>query len=227
MRSRVVIGALAAFAVLAAILWIPWATEKRAIVASTPVPPPVFGITPVPVKAGSTACLQNVTFYSRTRIGELSVTNTRGGGSPLAITATAPGYRSTARVPGGYDPDGAIRFGLARPSKSVLGQLCIRNAGRRTVNLVATNELRTLGRPTLVVDGAAQPVDAKLVFFDDVRQSYAGRIGEILGHAANFLPSFLPRGVLFLLGLLALVGIPIAMTAALVSSARADEQRVD
>jgi len=213
MRSRVVLGALAAFVVLAAILWIPWATEDRVIVASTPGPPPAFGIAPAPVKA--------------TEIGEIGVTSTKGGGSPLAITASAPGYRATAKVPGGYDPDGAIRFDIKPPSRSVLGQLCIRNAGRRTVNLVATNELRTMGRPSLVIDGTVQPIDAKLLFYDRVRLSYASRIGEILGHAANLTPGFMSKGVLFLFALLALAGMPVAMALALARAVSEDEERAD
>jgi hypothetical protein len=214
MRSRVVLGALAAFAVLAAILWIPWATDKRPIIASTPVPPPVFGVTPAAVPAGATACMTNVTFYERTQIAEIGVT-TKGRGPALDITASASGYRSTARVPGGYTSNPALRFTLTPPGKPVLGRLCIRNTGRSAISLNGTEELSTMGRPSLVINGAAQPMDAKLVFYDKRRVSYASRLSEIFRHAALFTPPFLSAAVLILLGLIALVGIPVAMAKAL------------
>ena len=227
MRSRVALGALAAFAVLAAILWIPWATTERPIIASTPVPPPQFGVSPAPVRGGGTACQRNVTFYSRTKVAEIGVLTGGRPGPPLEITASAPGYRQRVLVPGGYRDDQALRFHLRPPSHSALGQLCIRNTGRQGVNLVATGELATTGRPDLVIDGTQQPVDAKLLFFDTVKQSYASRIGEIFGHAANFTPPFLSQPVLIVLALVTLLVIPVLVAAALSAAFREDDQAAD
>ena len=224
MRSRVVLGALACFAVVAAILWIPWATTERPIIASTPVPPPQFGVSPAAVRGGGTACQRNVTFYSRTKVAEIGVLTGGKPGPVLAVTASAPGYGQRVTIPAGYKDDQALRFHLDPPSHSVLGQLCIRNTGRQSVNLVGTGELATTGRPNLLIDGVQQPIDAKLLFYDTVKESYAARIGETFGHAANFTPAFFSQPVLIAIALLTLIGIPVLMAGALSSAFREDEQ---
>src|SRR4051794_14623898 len=220
MARRPLLIGLGVLAVIAAILWIPWATKER-VVTTTPVPPPLFGITPAPVKAGGTACLTNVTFTPETEIGEIGLT-TNGPGPPLDITASAKGYRAGTKIAGGYRSDPAARFTIAAPPGPVIGKLCIHNAGRSGVSLNGTNESRTMGRPTLVVDGVAQPLDAKLVFYDRVRSSYVSRLGTIFTHAAVFTPAFFSKAVLMLLALLALVGIPLAIAAALAIALRED-----
>ena len=222
MAKRAVLIGLGLYALAAAILWIPWATQERVITAATPVPPPMFAISPAPLKGGSTACLDQVTFDPRTRIGEIGLTTGGKPGPPLDITASAPGYRATAKIAAGYRDDPAARFTIDAPPGPVLGTLCIRNAGRTTVSLNGTNEFRTMGRPALAIDNVHQPLDAKLVFYDSVQVSYAARVGEILSHASIFTPGFLSKTVLILIALLALIGIPLAVAMALAIAARED-----
>src|ERR1700741_3657628 len=96
---RVVLIALAAFVLIAAVLWIPWATKDRVVTAATPVPPALFGYTPAPLKAGQTGCIQTVTFDSQTQIGEIALATNGKPGPALAITAKAPGgYSATSHV---------------------------------------------------------------------------------------------------------------------------------
>lgn len=220
------LAGLAVFALIAAVLWIPWATEARVVTAATPVPPPLFGVTPIPLKGGSTACLTTVTFDRHTQIGEIGVATGGKPSPPLVITASAPGYRATTRI-AGYAEGHSVRFTIATPSRSVIGKLCIHNAGRTTVQLDGTNEFRTMGRPTLDVDGVAQPVDAKLVFYERTRSSYLSRFGQIFEHAAIFTPPFMPQLVLILLALLALAGIPVAIAFALRAAMQDDDGQRD
>jgi hypothetical protein len=222
MPRRALIAWGCALAVLGAVLWLPWATKERTVVAATPVPPPLFGITPAPLKGGSTACMQQVTFSPETQIGEIGVATGGKPGPPLAITASARDYRSTARVGPGYRDDPSLRFQLAAPGGPVIGRLCIRNEGHRAISLNATNEFRTMGRPQLVVDGQPQPIDPHLAFYSRVEQSYLSRVGEIFTHAAVFTPAFLSKVVLMLLALLALAGIPLLVIAAFARAARDD-----
>src|SRR5215212_10406000 len=98
MRRRTLLIWACAFAVIGAVLWLPWMTKERTVVAATPVPPPLFGITPAPLKGGSTACLQDVTFSPETQVAEIGVATGGKAGPPLEITAAAPGYNATARI---------------------------------------------------------------------------------------------------------------------------------
>jgi hypothetical protein len=229
MRNRTALIGLGVFVVVAAILFVPWATKDRGVIASTPVPPPLFSVTSIPLKPGQTACMNQVTFDPLSQVAEIGVGTGGKPGPPLMATLSGPGYRSVARVPAGYtDKNGpALRFDVQPPAHALLGRMCIRNAGTSEMSLNGTNEFRTSGRPALSVDGAAQAVDARLAFYARKPASYAGRVGPIFGHASTFTPGFLSQGVLILLGLLALIGIPAGAFAALAVAARDDEKAAD
>src|SRR5436190_8473283 len=129
MPRRWVLGGLAALTVIAAILWVPWATKKRVVIAPTPVPAPLFGVTPIPLKGGSTACQEQVTFTPQTQIGEIGLTTGGKPGPRLAITASARGYRAKSSLPAGYkDAPGAF-FSIPAPARDVIGRLCFKNTG--------------------------------------------------------------------------------------------------
>jgi hypothetical protein len=221
---RVLLIALSAFALVAAVLWIPWATKSRVVTAATPVPAALVGYVPAPLPGGATGCMSSVTFSPQTQIGEIAVVTKGKPGPALAISAKATGYRASARVPAGYHDNDAIRFDLATPKDAVIGSLCIRNTGKQTVVLKATTEFRTMGRPQLSIDGTPQPMDPKLIFYERDRSSFLSRAGDILRHAAVFTPPFLPRIVLGLLALIALIGIPVAVAFALKSAVEADSE---
>jgi hypothetical protein len=223
MDRRIFAGGLALFAIAAAVLFIPWSTEKRTVVASTQVPPALFGITPAPLKPGQNACMQQVTFDPLSQMGQIGVATGGKPGPPLAITATAPGYRATSQIAPGYTDAQALYFNLAPPRKPVMGQLCIRNAGKRAMSLNATAEFRTMGRPALFIDGVMAPYDAQLAFFSKQHTSYAARIGATLRHAAIFTPAFLAPWLIGLLALIAVIVIPLGTVGALAVAAREDE----
>src|SRR3954453_12959198 len=224
MANRWTLAALAVFAVIAAVLWILSATEDCSVIAPTPVPGPLFGSTPIPVKGGATACQQNVTFNSQTQIAEIGVTTGGKPGPALAIKADAPGYHVRSAGPGGYHDEPALRFDLAAPPRPVIGTLCMKNTGRAPISLSGTGEFRTMGRPSLVIDGTRVPIDAKLVFYAKRRSSYLSRVGQIFSHAATFTPAFFSQAVLIVLALLALWGIPVAMAAAYTAAVEADRE---
>ena len=223
MRRRNLLIAIAAFVALAAVLWVPWATKKRGVVASTPVPAALFGVTPAPLKPGQKACMDQVTFDQRSQVAEIGVATGGKPGPPLDVVVSGAGYRSTARVPAGYTDTQSLRFDMKPPPKAVIGQMCIRNAGKIPMSLNATNEFRTSGRPTLTIDGVPQPIDAQLLLYSKKSESYLSQLGAIFKHAATFTPPFLPSPVLALLALLALLCIPAGAFAALAIAARDDD----
>jgi len=224
MRRRSVLIAIGAFVALAAIFWLPWATKKRPVVASIPVPPAQFTVTPAPLKPGQTACMTQVTLDPLSQVAEIGVNTGKRPGPPLDVVATGTGYRATTHVPGGYTDTPALRFFLTPPKHALLGRICIRNVGHAAISLNGTSEFRTTGRPSLVIDKVVQPFDAQLKLYARKDQSYLSRAGAIVGHAAIFTPAALSKMVLLLLALLALAGIPAGVFGALWLAARADDE---
>jgi hypothetical protein len=227
MAKRAALAGLVAFALVAAVLWIPWLVEKRGVIDSTPVPRPIFGVTPVALAPASEACLNQVTLGPGSQVGELGVETGGRPGPELVVTASSEvgSYRHRVTIPAGYDDDPSLRFQLVPPRETLIGKVCIRNAGRRPVTLAGTNEFRTMGRPVLSVDGQMrEDVDVRLAFLQRAPHSYGDRVGSIFRHAAAFTPGFLPRALLFALALLALVAIPLGAMAALAAAGRDDER---
>ena len=221
-RRNVLIGA-AVFVALAAVLWLPWATEKRVVVASTPDPPALFGVTPAPLKPGQTACMQQVTLDPLSQVAEIGVATGNKPGPPLDVVAKGPGYRATTQIPAGYRDTPSLRFDLQPPRRDLIGEICIRNAGRAAMSLNGTNEFRTNGRPSLAIDNVPQSFDAQLKLYAKERESYLSRLGAIFRHAATFTPAFLSSPVLALIALIALLAIPAGAFAALSIAARGDD----
>jgi hypothetical protein len=224
MDKRVFGGGLALFALIAAILFVPWATESRTVIASIPVAPPLFGITPAPVGPGKQACMTQVTFDRFSQIGRIGATTGGKPGPAITITASGPGYRATSSIPAGYGDDTGLQFQLTPPQRELIGEICFLNRGPGTLTLNGTNEFRTMGRPSLLIDGVPQLYDVQLSFFARDGASYLSRAGAIFRHAAIFTPDLLPRVVIALIALLALIGIPAGAIAALAIAIRRDEE---
>ncbi|UGS38756.1 hypothetical protein [Capillimicrobium parvum] len=212
MRSRRTLwlpAACGALIVLALLVWgIPWVTKERADVTSTPTPPAFSTVTPITLSPGSRACESSVAFSPQTRSLILLAAKQDGPTPPLRITARAPGYRAGVTIPGGYAGLSSLVAAVPPPQGSVLGEVCVENAGRRKVQLQATAEGRIQNRATTSVDG--EPVQPKmtLLLTEGVNRSLADRPGEILDRIAAFKPPFVGSVSLALLALLVVVGVP-------------------
>lgn len=211
MRSRglwlpAVCGALI---VLALIVWgIPWLTRDRPDVTSTPTPPPFSTVTPISLAPGQRACSSKVAFSPDTRSLVVLAAKQEGPTPPLRITARAPGYHAGATVPGGYEGLTSLAATVPGPQRSVLGEVCVENTGRRTVQLQGTTEGRIQNRAVTSVDG--EPIEAKLslILTEGANRSLADRPGEVLDRIAAFKPPFVGRVSLAIFALLVLVGVP-------------------
>ncbi len=195
--------------VLALLVWgIPWLTRDRPDVTSTPTPPAFSTVTPISLRPGQRACESQVAFSPHTRSLVVLAAKQEGPTPSLRITARAPGYRAGANVPGGYDGLAALAVSVPPPPRSVLGQVCVENTGRRAAHLQGTTEGRIQNRAVTSVDG--EPIEAKmtLILTAGTDRSLADRPGEILDRIAAFKPPFVGSVSLAIFGLLVLVGVP-------------------
>jgi hypothetical protein len=206
---------------VAAVAWFgPFLTRDRETISSVPTPQPLVR-QGVEVKPREQACIDEVTFDTDSEIVELAALKSRQPGPPLALAAEAVGYRAETSVDGGYDQPAVMRAGLEPPQHSTMGTLCIRNAGDRPVDLLASNDPRTnslrsttrLGESPIVED-----VSVRLLAADS--GTVVERAGELVGRAAAFKPPVLGTPLLWLVLLLVVVGVPAGGLYALASSFR-------
>jgi hypothetical protein len=206
MHRRVVIGAVVAFCVAAAILFIPWFVKDRTVIASVTTPRALYGVTPLTVGPKQTACVDLVSYDSQSQIARFGVQTHGRPGPPLELIAGGPGYRSVSPLAGGYSDSNDIEAAIHPPAHSVDGKFCWRNVGRVPVDLDGTIEPRTFSRSNTTLDGNKAEPDLQLAFLERKEQPLAARLGEIARHAGVFVPG--GAAVVWIIALLALVGIP-------------------
>jgi hypothetical protein len=206
---------------IACIAWfVPYLTRERHNLAGVPVPPPFLAQTPVEIDPDSEACLSDVAFDTDAEFVELTALSAPR--PRLEVVARAPGYRETGAVPGGREALSAMFARIDPPERSVIGTLCIRNRGKRSITLLGTNDARTsVGRSITRIDGAEIAPDITVSLFSEENGSVLERLGQLVDRAAAFKPGLFGLPVLLWIVLvLAAIGIPAAALYAMMSSFR-------
>ena len=184
----------------AVLLWRPFVTREHEVVSATPTPIALYQPVPIPLRPRSTACLDGVTFGRDAEV----VGFTAQGDGPLVITAGRA--RAVARPP-------LVRARLT----PMTGRLCIRNAGRRTVLLPGTTDAGSTAPPVTTIDGRPITPDVTVTLYRREPSSHLARAGDIVRHAAALAWS---PALLWLLGVLVVLGVPAAIAGGLVLSLR-------
>jgi hypothetical protein len=224
-RSRAFLGGVAfasAIGLLLVLWWIPWLTQQRDVIVSSPSPPGLFGATTVAVKSPQELCWSNVPLDHRAQV--LGVFPVTGGGAAPALhfRLAAPGYATTADVPAsGYADRQLLRVPLRASPPDAVGTLCVR-PDHGALEFVGTNEPRTRSRPDISVGGKPVDADVVLYFYRRAPASIGNRLGEIASHAQVVAAPFFGRWLLISLLVLVAAGVPIAVGFAIVHALRED-----
>ena len=227
-RRRALLAALTA-AVLFVLAFVttlgPWLTRERQIISSTPTTLSAARLTDLRLPAKAVLCVAGFGLDETAEGLQLRTRDVKAAGPtpPLRVEVRAPGYRSTGRLASGYPEDVAVVVALRPPARDVDGaQVCIRNEGK-AIGLVATVEPRELAPVEVRLDG--RPVEAQpwLTFVELRRASILSRSGELLARISAFRPFPAQPLLLGLLAVLVLIGVPVALVAALALAGRADD----
>lgn len=228
MRSRplAIACVLVVFAAGALLSYVPHLTEDHQVSVSTPSPEGLVSIKEVKVRPGQRACIAPVPLEPAIERVRMVLHSLGTSSSPLVLELRGPGgYRATGRF-AGY-PAGAqvpvVAVVSASPPKAAEGELCLRNAGGRSVGLVGTDEGFSASLPGTKVDGeSAGAIDPALTFLDGPPRSLLSRAGAVLGHASDFTGGVVPLWLLWPLTVLLVLAMPIAVALAFASTIRSD-----
>ena len=204
-----------------ALIWfVPYATRSHQPVSSTGASPPFSNVTPVALPAGSLACMRNVTVDTNARLAQFVVIPGSKPSPPLRVSTDGPdGYHGRAvRIPGGHRTPTSQTAPIQPPRRAVIGQVCVRNVGRATVSLVGTTEKRTSGREQTVIDGRRVEPDVALQLLQVRPTTLLNETPEILQHMATFKGSLVSTGLLWLLLILVVLGVPALVIAAVTAA---------
>jgi hypothetical protein len=223
MRSRLLgpIVLLATFALGALWFYVPHLTEDHPDVLSTPSLVGFQTSKQVVVRRGQQACISPVPLEPALRTVRMVLQARGTQASPLEIELRGPGYRGAGRF-AGYQPGGAVNVEAAvspAPPGDADGTLCVRNAGRRAVGLVGTDEPLSATLPATALDGKPTgDVDPAITFLGGPPQSIISRAGTILGRASDLTGGFVPLWLLWPLAIAFVLAAPLALAWALYRS---------
>jgi hypothetical protein len=224
MRRGLLAGVLVLFALWFVVRAVPFLDRERPATYATPTIQPTdpASLAPIAVKGGQSVCADQIPWGPDARYVQFTLTGSKWSTSPLGIVATGPGYRATARLPDGTAGDVQQTVAIT-PARTIIpnGTLCIVNEGRHQIKLYGINPGRGSSPSTTKVDG--KPIDQELsiTVLTSLSQSLTARLGTIASHIAAFRP--LTGWQVFLLGLLAAFGVPVAVGVALARAAAEDD----
>jgi hypothetical protein len=234
-RRAAALGIAAVLLVAVVVLAVTGAGKRTDLVLTTGVPP----IYPVaPVGPGKTVCQKPLGItdgFDRVRV---HVGTFGKPGPPLAVSVLD--HRTGAELGRGVQPPGWVDNGTPRNvdvgKVSPGGQVdvCVRNEGRidtyffgdfyhgkfgkGPLGVTPTNSTNSADIEGTMIEG-----DLAVTLLSQKKRSALARIPSILRHAATFKPAFMDAWVYALLGLLILIGAPVALWAALASAGRSSE----
>jgi hypothetical protein len=202
--------------------FLPYLTRERENVAGVPVPPPFLAQSPIQIDPDSEACLSDVAFDTDAELVELTALTVPRPRPTLGIVAEAPGYHETATAPGGYEPLTPLYARIDPPQRSVVGTLCIRNSGKRRIDLLGTADPRTgVGRPVTRIDGEEIAADVSVRLLSTHPGTVLERLGQLVDRIAAFKPGLVGAPLfLWIVLLFTAIAVPAAVVYAILSSYR-------
>jgi hypothetical protein len=213
----------AAIILIGALVWFaPFLSSSRESISSTGASPPFSNVTPVRLPASSVLCMTDVTIDTDARIAQFTVIPDASPAPPLRVSANGPNrYHSPeVEVPGGQRNAGPQTASIRPPAHPVIGDICVRNAGRVAISLVGTTEDRTSGREQAVIDGARIKPDVQLTLLARGHRTVLQEVPAVMRHMAAFKGSFVSAALLWILLLLVVLGVPALVVGAVAASGR-------
>lgn len=196
--------------------FVPFLLARSQNVAEVPAPPPLFTVTEYRVAPHGRACENLVAVTPQSRRASFMlrpIKHAAGGGPPVQLTLSAPGYEASASIPGGY-PGGLATVPILAPARALIATACFVDRGTVPVLLDGTTEVRTMSRSQLEINGRPVTGDIALRFFDSYSHTLAGRLGTVFEHASNLTDGLLPPWAIWVLAVLVACGVPLAIIVA-------------
>ena len=203
------VGALAVVAV-GAVLGVIALSHPRDVITATPVGEPVAPLEKQPVRPRQSICVASVAFTPDAARLRFLIPELQGSPQPLRVRVRAAGVDESVGVPATYTAFSRIVVPFKPVPREALGSVCIRNAGRRPVNIGISSDPRLISRSTSTLGGKPYGNHVPLTLLRARQSSLLSRIGDVRSHIAAFKPG-LAGMLLWPLFLALLVAVPALM----------------
>lgn len=231
-KPSLAVGA-AAVAVLVILIGVlawywPAVTASGEPIAEVPAPGPLFSLAQFTVPAHGRACMESVTVTPSSQLIAFTVFPVgkgKDGGPPLELSLDAPGYHTHTTLSGGYS-GGAAQLPITPPPRPLIATVCFHNRGSRPAALTGSAEARTIARTPLTINGAPRAGDVSITLYQREPRDALQLLGQLAAHASNLTDGLIPPALVWILGLLCVLGVPTATVLALHASLSSEDPQV-
>jgi hypothetical protein len=143
-------------------------------------------------------------------------------GEPLEVTVRSADGVARGRLPGGYGDGLEQRVDVGTVAADQKVSVCIKNVGNRRMAIYG-GAGAAARLTSAAIDGREQDVDLTLVFEREPRSALAS-LSAVFRHASRYRPDWAGPWLFWALGLIVVLGIPVALAAAVGSAARSDRE---
>jgi hypothetical protein len=223
MARAAVWSALVVLALGALFVVRPFVAAQRDTPAEIPSPAGLAGAEVVPLAKGAPACFEHAVIEPHSEQARFKVYSPEGPAGPLRVTLRGGGYDYTAEVPPGTPDNTQVAVPVPAPPTDIPLRVCIENRGARDIGVFASAD-RTRSRSTAIVRGHDTERSIWFAFYEPRSRAITERIPVTLERMTAFRPGYVGRGLLWVLLVLFVAGVPAAMIWAYVRAVRDDER---
>ncbi len=204
----------------------PFMARQREYPAEIPSPAALLKVASVPLDPGRPACFRYAVAEPHSQQARLKLGVPPGRSSgPIVLSLRATdgsSYAQRVTIPAGLGGTPVVGASVAPPPVDTPLRVCLANHGSVPVSLFASGG-RTLSRSHAIVAGHDTDRSIWFSFYEAAPQSITQRLPATIARMTVLRPGYATRGLLWVLFVLMLVGVPVAVGWAVVRGAADDE----
>lgn len=215
------VAGLVAFVVFAVM---PFFGDQHDFPAAITSPPPLVSVALDVLHPGERLCMGRLAAERHSQVGRLKVGTYGKPGPPLELSVTGPGYRSAARVGGGYADNSVTAFHVQPPPRAMLVTVCARNAGRVKVALYSAAD-RAESRAAVSESGHSVHATPQFGFWEAKQRSIGERLPLVVDRMATFRGPLGYGWVVWVVLALFVFGLPLGLAGVVWAGAKRETRR--
>jgi hypothetical protein len=227
MRRAAVIGAVVVLVLGALLVVRPFVAAPRDQPAEIVSPAALARTDTVELAVGHPVCFASAVIEQHSQVARFKIGSATNTTPPIDMTIKGAGYDFTAKVPAGTVQEQLVSVPVTPPPTDVIVEVCFSNRGTQPVSLFASSD-RTRSRSLATVDGevvGGRPGKSVWFgFYEATPRTIVERLPTTLERMTVFRPHYVTRGVLWVLAVLLLVGVPVGIVWGYQRALRDDER---
>jgi hypothetical protein len=211
MRRAGLLGGVVVLVLGALFIVRPFIAQQRDFVASMPSPASLRETTIVPLVPGERTCFGRATIDPYATEMRFNVSSPSGPAPAIGVHVWGDAYDFRGEVPAGTLDTQQVRLPIQTPPGTFPVRVCFRSRGKQEgVGLFASAD-RTRSRSIAHVDGRKTDQSIWFAFSESTPHTFAERLSATVQRMTVFRPGYVGEGLVWVLLVLFLIGVPAAV----------------